>query len=105
MTGMGRHIADGKTKFMEFLSIETDGRGKLTMWILLGAPSKGEKKRVPFRLSRIEKGAAVFENSRNEFPSKVTYRPNGEGRLHCRIEDKQGGKAEHEDFDFHEVRP
>src|SRR5688572_4499485 len=44
MQGVSRHVIDGKTVFMEFLSIEADNDGSLTMYIMLGAPSRGDKK-------------------------------------------------------------
>src|SRR5687767_7672203 len=84
MIGAGRHIAEGKTKFMEFLSIEADKDGKLVMWILLGSPSKGPKNAVPFALASSKPGEAVFENTENDFPSKITYKRNDE-KLWCRI--------------------
>lgn len=107
MQGLGRHVAGGKTTFMEFLSIEPTQGGGLTMWIILGAPSKGDKKPVPFKLTSAANGVAVFENSGNDFPSKITYRASGKEKrkLLCRIEGVQNGKREHTDFEFHAIGP
>ena len=98
MVGAGKHVKDGKTTFMEFLSIE-QGEGGPVMWILLGSPSKGEKKGMPFELISLKDGVATFENKANEFPSQIVYRKTDDG-MTCRIQGIQDGKASHDDFDF-----
>ncbi len=98
MQGSGRHIVDGKTGFMEFMSIETGADG-LTMYMMLGAPSKGEKKPVPFKLTSFDGKVALFENPKNEFPSKIAYVKES-GGMSCWIEGMQDGKKTREDFKF-----
>ncbi len=88
---------------MEYMSIESDKDG-LTMWMLLGAPSKGEKKGVPFRMTSLSGKKAVFENPKNEFPSKMTYQLLADGTLDCVIEGMQKGKRSVERFPFKQVR-
>src|SRR5687768_681975 len=70
MQGVGRHVIEGKTVFMEFLSIEPDKEGGLTMYIMLGAPSRGDKKPRPFKLTQSGNHVATFEWLENDFPSK-----------------------------------
>jgi hypothetical protein len=100
MQGVGRHVIDGKTVFMEFLSIESDKDGGLTMYILLGAPSRGDKKPRAFKLTQLGKNVATFEWPENEFPSKIQYTMDRKGSLFCRISGKQQGKEAFEDYDF-----
>lgn len=99
MQGVGKAIVDGKTVFMEFLSIE-EARGVVTMWIAVGALSKGDKKPVPFKLSESGPGMATFSNLKHDFPNKIVYTRKTGGDLFCRISGKQGGKEAHEDFAF-----
>lgn len=100
MQGVGRHVIDGKTVFMEFLSIEPDKDGGLTMYIMLGAPSRGDKKPRAFKLTQIGKNVATFEWPENEFPSMIRYTRDKGGPLFCRISGKQQGKDFFEDYDF-----
>ena len=100
MQGVGRHVVDGKTGFMEFLSIEPDKDGGLTMYIMLGAPSRGDKKPRAFKLTQVGKNVATFEWPENDFPSKIQYTMDGKGSLFCRISGKQQGKEASEEYDF-----
>ena len=100
MQGLGRHVIDGKTVFMEFLSIEPDKDGGLTMYIMLGAPSRGDKKPRAFKLTQIEKKVATFEWPENDFPSIIRYSRDKGGPLFCRISGKQQGKDVFEDYNF-----
>lgn len=99
MQGVGRHVIDGKTVFMEFLSIELDKDGGLTMYIMLGAPSRGDKKPRAFKLTQSGKDVATFEWPENDFPSKIQYSMKGKS-LFCKISGKQQGKDFSEDYDF-----
>ncbi len=99
MVGVGRHLKAEDTAFMEFMSIETNDDG-ITMWMLLGRPSKGDKKGVPFKMTSLKGKVAVFENPANDFPSKMTYSLRANGQLFCHIEGEEKGKKMSEDFDF-----
>lgn len=98
MQGCGRHTADGKNGFMEFMSIEKGADG-LTMHMILGAPSKGDKKPVPFKLTSFDGKTALFENPKNDFPSKIAYVKEKDG-MSCWIEGVQKGQKTKEDFNF-----
>jgi hypothetical protein len=102
MMGTGRLIVDGKTTFMEFMSVQP-GEDGLTMWITLGDPAAPERRTVPFRLTEITKLSATFENPKNEFPSRIRYERRGE-RLYCRIDGKSGDEARMAQFDFRPAR-
>lgn len=102
MMGTGRLIVDGKTAFMEFLSIESID-GVLTMHILLGKPSKSVSSPVAFKMTRSSAGEAVFECPTNEFPSKITYTKKA-GALLCVIEGIQNKKPAREEFRFTPIR-
>ncbi len=103
MQGCGKLVVDGKTAFMEYMSLESEN-GVITMWMLLGAPSKGEKKGVPFRMTSLTGNKAVFENPANEFPSKITYELEQKERLACSIEGMQQGKHTVEKFAFRPIK-
>lgn len=98
MQGCGRHLSDGKTSFMEFMSIETDPDG-ITMYMLLGAPSKGDKKPIAFKLTSFHLDTALFENPDNEFPSRIAYVKELNG-MSCWIEGIQDGKPLKDEFKF-----
>ncbi|HVL38753.1 MAG TPA: DUF6265 family protein [Fimbriimonadaceae bacterium] len=101
MQGVGKLTVSGKTSFMEFISIEPDPKdGSLTMWILLGSPSDGEKKGVPFKMTALTSEKVVFENPANDFPSKITYFRPKDNLMRCVIAGKQNGKESQEEFDF-----
>lgn len=99
LVGVGRSLAGGKTRFVEYLSVEPDGES-LTMWILLGTASRGPKTAKPFRLVGLADREAVFENPENEFPSRVIYRRTGEKSLVARLEGRRSGVAASDDFSF-----
>jgi hypothetical protein len=103
MQGCGKLVVGGKTEFMEYMSIEPQNGG-VTMWMLLGAPSKGEKKGVPFQLTSLKGKKATFENPKNDFPTKMTYELKSNGNLDCSIEGTQGGKHTVEKFPFKPIK-
>jgi hypothetical protein len=100
MQGVGRNIRAGNVVFMEFLSIEADKDGNPIMYIMLGAPSKGEKKPVQFKLTSLTEKEALFEWPEHDFPSMITYSRKTKSSLLCRLTGNVKGKEEHEDYDF-----
>jgi Domain of unknown function (DUF6265) len=98
MQGSGRHLSGGKTSFMEFMSVEETKDG-IVMFMMLGAPSKGDKKPVPFKLTSFDGTTALFENPKNDFPAKIAYVKEGKG-MSCWIEGIQNGKKSKEEFKF-----
>lgn len=102
MVGVGRHRAGGKTGFMEFMSIETGADGGITMFIALGALSKGPTKPEPFRLKTADGKAATFERGGDDFPTRIHYQAAPKG-LKCTISGPQDGKTQTEVFDFRPI--
>jgi hypothetical protein len=102
MMGTGRLIVEGETTFMEFLSIESKD-GVVTMYILLGKPSKSFSAPVAFEMTKVSVGEAVFECPANPFPSKITYSKQ-EGMLLCVIEGVEKEKPAREEFRFAPLR-
>jgi hypothetical protein len=84
MQGYGRQLNEGKTLFMEFLSIEPDGDG-LAMYIILGAPSEGDKKPKKFRLTSLKENEATFEFPENDFPNKIVYKLLDKNSMDCTL--------------------
>ena len=82
MAGHGRLVVDSKTAFMEFLSIETAKDGKVTMYIVLGALSAGDKKPVAFHLISTGDGTATFKREKADFPQTIRYTKTKSG-LEC----------------------
>ena len=96
MVGHGRLVIEGKTQFMEFLSIEMDEVGDCTMYIVLGALSKGAKVPIAFKLASMEATSATFERGGDDFPVSISYERSGE-RLPCTLSGVDG-KTELYDF-------
>jgi hypothetical protein len=67
---------------MEFLSIETAKDGKVTMYIVLGALSGGDKKPVAFQLTESGDGTATFRREKEDFPQTIRYTKTKSG-LEC----------------------
>ena len=102
MQGMGRHLSDGKTTFMEFMSIEQSGE-TVTLYMILGAPSKGDKSPVPFKLSGYDGTRAIFERTEDEYPKRIIYSKPVSGIMLCRIEGIQNGEQTSDEFEFRRV--
>lgn len=103
MQGIGRHLHNGKTAFMEFMSIEPHASG-LTMYIIVGSPSHGHNAAVPFALTKLTSESAIFENPQHDFPSKIEYSKVDANRIKCVINGVRSGEPCCEVFDFVLVR-
>lgn len=96
--GVGKHVKDSKTGFMEFMSIENGADG-VTMFILIGAPSQNQVK-AAFKMTSCMGKKAVFEFPENDFPAKITYERVSDTSLKCTLEGTQNGKPMKDLFDF-----
>ena len=94
MLGTGRVVSGGKMKFFEFLRIETRA-GRL---VYVAQPGGGPG--TVFQLTKLEKGHAVFENEKHDFPKKITYRLDDEGGLTTRIEGDGTEREKPQEFRF-----
>ncbi len=104
MVGMGRLIRGETTVFMEFMSIEPNDEGGLTLWMVLGAPSRGEKKPKPFRLVETSPDSATFEMADNGFPKTITYTRLSEDRVDCHLRGGPDDETRLETYVFHRGR-
>lgn len=106
MIGGSRTIglgADGseRLKFFEFLRISASASG-----VTYHAAPLGRSPATEFLLVTSDRGGEpriVFENPEHDFPTRVIYWLDGEGRLHGRIEGAQGGKDRVEEWVYERV--
>lgn len=97
--GVGKLVVGGKTAFMEFMSLEETDDG-ITMWMILGSPSKGEQRRVPFKLISVRETSAVFDLPTNGFPSRISYELNSDKNLTCTLSGIKAGQEITDFYDF-----
>ena len=91
-------ISNGDTTFMEFLRLARFGDD------IFYIPKVAHNKYpVSFKLTKGDKNNLVFENTDHDFPQRIIYRLQEEGRLHARIEGTQNGKESGIDFYFNRV--
>src|SRR5580704_11353825 len=98
MLGMGRTIAAGKTKFFEYLRIETRADGIYYVAHPLARPG------IDFRLARMTSNEAVFENpGHSDHIKRIIYRKESEDVLTGRVEGADNGKPFAQDFRYHRM--
>lgn len=87
MLGVARTIGPSGESFFEFLRLEATAEGVTYLASPSGRPA------VPFK--RVESGEqrSVFANPEHDFPQRIHYRLDGDGRLHTRIEDTAGSRG------------
>jgi hypothetical protein len=100
MQATGRHIADGKTGMMEFLSIEPL-EGQLRMFIVVGALSERPGAPARFDLVKLEGKSATFSREKeDDFPKTITYTYKGADAMECVLTGTEGGRAQKAVFNF-----
>jgi hypothetical protein len=104
MQGVGRHLREGETVFMEFMSIEKDADGTLVMWMILGAPSRCERKLVAFRATRVDRNEVIWENVENEYPRVIHYGRSAADRMTCTLSQSGEDSQRRDVFDFARVK-
>jgi hypothetical protein len=95
MIGMSRTVAGGKTVFFEYLRVEARGGG-----IYYVAHPKARTPGTDFKLVRLSRQEAVFENLTHDFPKRIIYRRNADGSLTARIEGDGTEKEKPQDFHY-----
>lgn len=98
MFGVSRTVKNGKTVAYEFVQVRLNAEGKL---VYIALPS-GQKK-ATFAASAVGSDSVTFENPEHDFPQKVIYRLQPDGRLLARIEGMRDGKLRGVDFPMRRV--
>ena len=94
LVGVGRTVRGGQTVFFEHLRVERTPDGVF----YVAAPRGGQATR--FKLVESRPGYAAFENPDHDFPTRIAYRLQPDGRLHARIEGTQRGRPAAEDWHY-----
>ena len=89
MIGMSRTVAGDKTVSFEFLRLEQ--RGDAIYYV---ASPNGRWPATDFKLTRLSGQEAVFENPEHDFPKRIIYRRNSEGRLSATIDGGEGTRSQ-----------
>jgi hypothetical protein len=92
MIGMSRTVSQGRTVFFEYLRIEARPDG------LYYVAHPKAREGAAFKLVSCRDGEALFENPQHDFPRRISYRREPDGRLVARIEGEEGGRALAQDF-------
>jgi hypothetical protein len=93
LIGMGRTVRQGRTVEHEFLQIRETPEGKL---VYIAQPSG--QSMAQFTAVRVGERYVVFENLEHDFPQRILYRLEADGRLHARIEGTVKGTLKGVDF-------
>lgn len=85
LVGMHKDVKAGKMTGFEFLRVEVDGQRRICYVSMPGGAP-------PTSFCAVEVGErrVVFENREHDFPQRILYWLDGEGRLHARIEGAAG---------------
>ena len=93
LVGMHKDVRQGRMVAFEFLRIAVDAAGRVCYLASPGgAPATS--------FCAVEGGArrVVFENLEHDFPQRILYWLDSEGRLHARIEGPAGEKQKFEEW-------
>ena len=88
MLGVNRSVPGSGRASFEFLRIEARADGVTYL------ASPGGSKPTPFRLEASADGEAVFENPDHDFPQRIRYALDDDGRLHAKIEGQIDGQTQ-----------
>lgn len=72
MLGVNRSGKGERATGFEYMRIAADGAGRVSFWA-----SPSGKAAVPFALVSSGRREAVFENLKNDYPTRIVYRRNG----------------------------
>ena len=99
MLGMSRTVANGRVVEYEFIRMHQEENGD----IFYTANPSGQEE-ASFKLIKLEKNLAVFENPEHDFPQRIIYKLENDGVLKARIEGKSKGKERGVDFPMKRVK-
>ena len=98
MLGVARSVKGGNTTNYEFTRLEETEQG-----IFYVAKPSQNKDETSFKLVKLGKQEAVFENLQHDFPQRIIYRRAGDA-LFARAEGRSGGKTTGLDYNFRKAR-
>ena len=98
MMGVSQTVAGDKTVEFESLRIVQDGASVF----YIARPGEN-KEDTPFKLVKLGRWEATFENPEHDFPQRIIYRRQGM-RMFARIEGNNNGKAMGMDYPMTKVR-
>ena len=98
MMGMGRTVKQGKTVTHEFMQIRVGADGVLSFV----AHPAGQRS-AAFAMLRMSDNEVVFENAQHDFPQRVAYKFEADGKLAARIEGTRNGSLRVIDFPMSRV--
>ena len=98
MMGMGRTVKQGKTVTHEFMQIRVGADGVLSFV----AHPAGQRS-AAFAMLRMSDNEVVFENAQHDFPQRVAYKLEADGKLAARIEGTRNGSLRVIDFPMSRV--
>jgi len=81
LLGVHRDVAGGKMVSFEFFRVTAGADGKIVYWA-----SPLSRPPVAFTLKEASEKKLVFENLKHDFPQRILYWLDTEGRLHARVE-------------------
>ena len=98
MFGVSRTIRGGKTADYEYLRIVQDDKG-----IFYIAKPRANPEETSFKLTKLSRTEAIFENPTHDFPQKIIYRIEGKV-LFARVEGNNEGKPMGFDFKMSKIK-
>jgi hypothetical protein len=95
LLGLHRDVAGGKMVSFEFFRVAAGADGKIVYWA-----SPLSRPPVPFTLKEASEKKVVFENLEHDFPQRILYWLDEEGRLHARIEGPKDATEKAQEWTF-----
>jgi hypothetical protein len=92
MVAMHRDVRPGRPAWFEFLRIEEDSTGVRYMAM------PGGRSATPFPLVKQTDSSVTFENPSHDYPQRIMYTLEPDGRLHARVEGRVKGTLRSEEW-------
>lgn len=93
LIGLHKDVRDGRMTSFEFLRIEADGEGRVCY---LASPRAAPP--TSFCATEVGERRVVFENRAHDFPQRIVYWLDPDGRLHARVEGPMNGSEVEEEW-------
>jgi len=95
LLGVHRDVASGRMVSFEFFRVAAGADGKIVYWA-----SPLSRPPVPFTLKEASEKRVAFENLEHDFPQRILYWLDAEGRLHARIEGPRDATEKAQEWTF-----